>query len=52
MLRPEFAANVGREMANQAGKRYQCGTCGSEMMVTRSGQGNLTCCDKPMHLKA
>ncbi len=35
-------------MANQTGKRYVCGKCGSEMLVTRGGNGELACCEQPM----
>lgn len=38
-------------MANQTGKRYVCETCGAEMLVTRGGDGNLICCDRPMQLR-
>ncbi|MCX6023502.1 MAG: hypothetical protein NTZ05_17575 [Chloroflexi bacterium] len=40
-----------RALANQVGKRYICGTCGSEMIVTKAGVGALGCCDGPMKLK-
>ncbi len=35
-------------MANEAGKRYRCAKCGSEMIVVRGGQGTLSCCGEPM----
>ena len=35
-------------MANQTGKRYVCGVCGTEMLVTKAGDGALACCDQPM----
>ncbi|MCJ7509271.1 MAG: desulfoferrodoxin [Dehalococcoidia bacterium] len=38
-------------MANQAGKRYQCTKCGTEMIVTKGGEGVLSCCGQPMQLK-
>ncbi|MDE3077357.1 MAG: hypothetical protein KGJ86_18220 [Chloroflexota bacterium] len=38
-------------MANQVGKRHVCAICGSEMLVTRGGEGRLACCDQPMQLK-
>lgn len=42
---------VERRMANQIGKRYVCKKCGSEFIVTRTGDGTLTCCGQPMELK-
>ena len=38
-------------MANQTGKRYVCATCGAEMLVTRGGEGEIKCCDRPMQLR-
>ena len=38
-------------MANQVGKRYQCTKCGTEMIVTKGGDGGLSCCDQPMEQK-
>jgi desulfoferrodoxin-like iron-binding protein len=38
-------------MANQVGKRYICTKCGSEFIVTRGGEGTLTCCGQPMEQK-
>ena len=38
-------------MANQTGKRYVCSTCGSEMLVTRGGEGSLCCCGEPMQIR-
>ena len=35
-------------MATQTGKRYVCTICGSEMLVTRAGDGALSCCGQPM----
>lgn len=35
-------------MANQAGKRLRCPVCGAEVIVTKGGQGSLTCCGRPM----
>lgn len=35
----------------QAGKRYKCGTCASEVLVTKPGAGTLVCCGKPMEQK-
>ncbi len=38
-------------MANQTGKRYVCASCGSEMLVTRGGDGELACCNQPMTIR-
>ena len=38
-------------MANETGKRYLCATCGSELIVTKGGNGALKCCNQPMELK-
>ncbi|HVA68386.1 MAG TPA: hypothetical protein VNF45_03680 [Candidatus Binataceae bacterium] len=38
-------------MANQLGKVYICGKCGSQVIVTKGGQGALKCCDAPMEQK-
>ena len=39
-------------VANQVGKRYQCGKCNSEMIVTKAGDGALSCCGTPMQQKS
>jgi len=38
-------------MANEVGKRYVCGQCGSEFIATRGGDGQLVCCAQPMEIK-
>ncbi|HZT05606.1 MAG TPA: hypothetical protein VFC51_01120 [Chloroflexota bacterium] len=38
-------------MPTQTGKRYVCGTCGSEMLVTKAGEGSLMCCGQPMQMR-
>jgi len=38
-------------MANQVGKRYRCEKCGTELIVTRPGDGQVKCCGQPMVLK-
>ena len=38
-------------MANETGKRYVCKKCGCELLVTKGGGGQLTCCGEPMELK-
>ena len=39
-------------MANEMGKRYRCAKCGSELIVTKAGHGQLVCCKQPMEKKA
>ncbi len=38
-------------MANQTGKRYICTKCGAEHIVTRGGEGTITCCGQAMEQK-
>ncbi|MBI3967539.1 MAG: desulfoferrodoxin [Chloroflexi bacterium] len=33
------------------GKRYVCGKCGAEVLVTKAGQGAVTCCGEAMKQK-
>jgi desulfoferrodoxin-like iron-binding protein len=35
----------------RVGEKYQCGTCGNEVEVTRVGGGSLVCCGQPMQLQ-
>jgi len=35
---------------NQVGKRFKCATCGSEVLVTKGGEGELACCKAEMEL--
>lgn len=30
------------------GKRYECETCGGQVICTKGGTGQLTCCGAPM----
>ena len=47
-----MSSDIGvSKLANQVGKRYTCTNCGSEMIVTKAGSGNLSCCNLPMQLK-
>ena len=39
-------------MANQMGKRYRCSKCGAEFIVTKAGEGMISCCGQPMELKS
>jgi desulfoferrodoxin-like iron-binding protein len=38
-------------MANQIGKMYLCGKCGAQVIVTKGGNGSLTCCGAEMQKK-
>ena len=38
-------------MPSEIGKRYVCKKCGTEVIVTRRGKGDLKCCGQPMELK-
>ncbi|HEX7128191.1 MAG TPA: hypothetical protein VF406_20745 [Thermodesulfobacteriota bacterium] len=33
---------------NQLGKRYECRGCGAQVLCTQSGDGRVSCCDRPM----
>lgn len=39
-------------MANQIGKRYSCLKCGSEVIVTKAGDGVLKCCGQELQKKS
>jgi desulfoferrodoxin-like iron-binding protein len=39
-------------MAVQLGKRYVCLTCGTTALCTKAGDGELTCCGKPMDVQS
>ena len=38
-------------MANVQGKRYQCSSCGAEVLITRGGDGSVVCCGQEMQLR-
>ena len=38
-------------MANQLGKRYICVACGISVLCTKSGDGDIECCDTKMELQ-
>jgi desulfoferrodoxin-like iron-binding protein len=38
-------------MPNQMGKRYMCGKCGVEVIVTKAGSGTVVCCGQDMVMK-
>jgi desulfoferrodoxin-like iron-binding protein len=35
-------------VANQLGKRYRCAKCGTEVLCTKAGTGEILCCGEPM----
>ena len=35
-------------MANATGKRYLCSKCNSEFIVTKGGEGAMSCCGVPV----
>jgi hypothetical protein len=37
-------------MPNQLGKRFQCETCGTEVLCIKAGDGEVGCCSVPMKL--
>jgi hypothetical protein len=39
-------------MPNSIGKRYECGECGAQVLVTKGGEGSLECHGKPMEVAA
>ncbi len=38
-------------MANQLGKVYICSKCGSQVIVTKGGAGELKCCGAALEQK-
>jgi len=53
IIKTDYVIALGErsKMANDTGKRYVCGTCGSEFIVTKGGSGAIACCSQPMSLK-
>ncbi len=47
LLEADEPEGVGTGMA-QIGKRYLCGECGTEVLVTKAGEGQLECCGAAM----
>ena len=39
------------KVVNETGKRYVCGKCGAEMIVTKGGDGAVACCGEQMSIK-
>jgi len=38
-------------MANQLGKVYICGKCGTQVIVTKGGAGTMKCCGAAIEQK-
>jgi desulfoferrodoxin-like iron-binding protein len=38
-------------VANSLGKRYSCAKCGTEILCTKAGAGEVVCCGEPMKTK-
>ncbi|MBS7345140.1 MAG: hypothetical protein KIG60_05750 [Caryophanon sp.] len=38
-------------MTQKMGTKLICETCQSEFIVTKAGQGTMTCCGKPLQTK-
>jgi len=38
-------------VANQLGKRYTCEVCGTQVLCTKAGEGDIICDDKEMALQ-
>lgn len=32
----------------EMGRRYRCESCGTEVLATKGGDGELSCCSQPM----
>lgn len=39
------------DMGNMLGKRYVCGSCGTEALCNKPGEGSIQCCAAEMGLK-
>ena len=39
-------------MANEVGKRHVCAHCPAQLLVTKSGEGELVCHQEPMTIEA
>ncbi|MDP2952373.1 MAG: hypothetical protein Q8O76_03555 [Chloroflexota bacterium] len=38
-------------MANQLGKRFVCDKCGTQVLVTKAGDGAVQCCEQAMTMQ-
>jgi hypothetical protein len=39
-------------MANELGKRYECEVCGTTLLCTKAGDGEIECHDRPMQIQS
>jgi hypothetical protein len=46
-----WISGAQQKMANQLGKVYICGKCGSQVIVTKGGTGTIKCCGGAMEQK-
>ena len=46
--RPAGLATYTAPVATQAGKRFRCGICEGEIVVTKGGDGEVSCCSQVM----
>jgi hypothetical protein len=46
-----WISGAQEKMANQLGKVYICGKCGSQVIVTKGGTGTIKCCGGAMEQK-
>ena len=35
-------------MPNLLGRRFRCESCNTEVLITKAGEGEVVCCEKPM----
>ena len=47
---PARELNGGNEMANLMGKRYTCSVCEATVLVTKAGEGELSCHSQAMEI--
>lgn len=38
-------------MANELGKRFVCEVCGTQILCTKRGEGDVHCCDRSMQMQ-
>ena len=47
----EIVHKEGVVVANQLGRRYVCEVCGSQVLCTKAGEGNVLCDGKEMQVQ-